>query len=65
MPITNPGAMLGSGIVGFASNADSDSIMVYNDQTNYGDWEFIFDPADQVIYFAFIRHISGDSGDVL
>jgi len=45
MPITNPGAMMGSGIGGFASNADSDSIMVYNDQTNYGDWEFIFDPA--------------------
>jgi len=37
----------GSGIAGFASTADQDSIMVYNEQTNYGLWEFIFDPAKQ------------------
>jgi hypothetical protein len=37
----------GSGIVGFASTADQDSIIVYNDQTNYGLWEFIFDPTKQ------------------
>lgn len=33
----------GSGIAGVASQADADSIMVYNDHTNYKEWEFIFD----------------------
>jgi hypothetical protein len=50
MPMGNAqgaNAMMGTGIVGFASTADQDSIMVYNDQTNYGLWEFIFDPAKQ------------------
>jgi hypothetical protein len=47
MPATNPGMQgaMGGGIAGFASTADSDSIMVYNDQSNYGDWEFVFDPS--------------------
>jgi type II secretory pathway pseudopilin PulG len=46
MPTANPGTapVIGGGIAGFASNADSDSIMVYNDHQNYGQWEFIFDP---------------------
>lgn len=46
MPAANPGmgAAMGGGIAGFASTADSQSIMVYNDQSNYGDWEFVFDP---------------------
>lgn len=49
MPMSNSqgAAAGGTGIAGFASNADQDSIMVYNDQTNYGLWEFIFDPAKQ------------------
>ncbi len=34
----------GSGIAGFASTADADSIMIYNDRQNYGEWEFIYDP---------------------
>jgi hypothetical protein len=38
---------MGAGIAGFASTADQDSIMVYNDQTNYGLWEFIYDPNKQ------------------
>jgi hypothetical protein len=37
--------MIGGGIAGFASTADDEGIMVYNDRTNYGEWEFIFDPA--------------------
>jgi hypothetical protein len=45
MPAAAPGmTAMGGGIAGFASTADSDSIMVYNDQSNYGDWEFVFDP---------------------
>lgn len=46
MPMTNTGGMqtMGGGIAGFASTVDQDSIMVYNDQTNYGLWEFVFDP---------------------
>lgn len=49
MPLTNTqgAAAMGSGIAGFASTLDQDSIMVYNDQTNYSLWEFIFDPAKQ------------------
>jgi len=49
MPQTNSqgGAVMGTGIAGFASTLDQDSIMVYQDQTNYGLWEFIFDPAKQ------------------
>ena len=46
IPNTNTNGMttMGGGIAGFASTVDQDSIMVYNDQTNYGLWEFIFDP---------------------
>ncbi len=43
MPTPAQGAQIGGGIAGFASKDDDDSIMVYNDHTNYGDWEFIFD----------------------
>ena len=39
--------IMGGGIAGFASTADEDSIMVYNDQTNYSTWEFVFDPNKQ------------------
>ena len=28
-----------------ASNAESDSIMVYDDHQKYNEWEFIYDPA--------------------
>ena len=48
---TNPagtvgGALIpGGGIAGFASNADAEGIMVYNDKTNYSEWEFVYDPA--------------------
>src|SRR6185312_11551375 len=41
------GAGLGNGIAGVASNAEGDSIMVYNDHTKYEEWEFIFDPQKQ------------------
>jgi hypothetical protein len=49
MPQTNTNGIgvMGSGIAGFASTADQDSIMIYNDQQNYGTWEFIFDPNKQ------------------
>jgi hypothetical protein len=45
IPIANSNGIqtMGGGIAGFASTADQDSIMVYNDQTNYGLWEFVFD----------------------
>ena len=42
---TNGIGAMGGGIAGFASTADQDSIIVYNDQQNYGMWEFVFDPA--------------------
>lgn len=37
------GPVIGGGIAGVASEADSESIMVYNDHSNYKEWEFIFD----------------------
>ena len=39
-----PGQTIGGGMAGVASNLDEDSIMVYNDHTNYSEWEFVFDP---------------------
>jgi hypothetical protein len=46
MPTSNPGATgaIGGGIAGVASTLDADAIMIYNDQTDYAKWEFIFDP---------------------
>jgi type II secretory pathway pseudopilin PulG len=38
------GLVIGGGIAGVASKADREGIMVYNDHTNYKEWEFIFDP---------------------
>ena len=31
-------------MAGVASNADLEAIMIYNDRSNYSEWEFIFDP---------------------
>jgi len=46
MPVNNgPGGVVGGGIAGVASNAESESIMVYNDRSNYSEWEFVWDPA--------------------
>jgi hypothetical protein len=43
-PIVGGGTVMGAGIAGVASKAQGDSIMVYSDQTDYGNWEFIYDP---------------------
>jgi hypothetical protein len=37
------GQQIGGGIAGVASNADAEGIKVYNDKTNYKEWEFIYD----------------------
>ena len=36
--------MIGGGIAGVASTADSESIMVYFEHTSYKEWEFVYDP---------------------
>jgi hypothetical protein len=41
------GNLMGGGIAGVASTAESDSIMVYNDRSKYNEWEFIYDPAKE------------------
>ncbi len=41
------GAQIGAGIAGVASTAETPAIMVYNDQKNYNEWEFIFDVTKQ------------------
>ena len=43
-PITGS-LTIGGGIAGVASKMDQEGIMVYNDRTNYKEWEFIFDPS--------------------
>jgi hypothetical protein len=42
-PQQSGGMMLGGGIAGVASKADMEAIRVYNDRTNYKEWEFLFD----------------------
>lgn len=37
------GLAIGGGIAGVASNADMEGIRVYNEKTNYKEWEFLFD----------------------
>jgi hypothetical protein len=38
------GAAMASGMAGVASKVDSEGLMVYNDRTNYKEWEFVYDP---------------------
>jgi hypothetical protein len=37
------GQTIGGGIAGVASNADEEGIKVYNERTNYKEWEFLYD----------------------
>jgi type II secretory pathway pseudopilin PulG len=37
------GQQIGGGIAGVASKLDAEGIKVYNDRTNYTEWEFIYD----------------------
>lgn len=37
------GAVIGGGIAGVASKADMEGIRIYNNATNYKEWEFLFD----------------------
>lgn len=41
------GQQIGGGIAGIASKSENQAIMVYNDHSNYNEWEFIFDPTKQ------------------
>jgi hypothetical protein len=38
------GVIMGGGIAGIASKSEGESIMVYADHSDYGEWEFIYDP---------------------
>jgi uncharacterized membrane protein YgcG len=38
------GQTIGGGIAGVASKSEGEGVKVYNDHSNYGEWEFIFDP---------------------
>lgn len=38
---------LGGGIVGFASKVDREGIKIYNEKTNYKEWEFVYDASKQ------------------
>jgi hypothetical protein len=38
------GTVIGSGMAGVASKMDAEGLMVYNDRTNYKEWEFVYDP---------------------
>jgi type II secretory pathway pseudopilin PulG len=41
------GQQIGAGIAGVASTSEAPSIMEYNDNTHYNEWEFIFDITKQ------------------
>jgi hypothetical protein len=41
------GQQVGAGIAGVASTSKSPAIMIYNDHTNYNEWEFLFDITKQ------------------
>ncbi len=41
------GRQIGGGIAGVASKSENPAIMVYNDRTNYNEWEFVFDYTKQ------------------
>jgi hypothetical protein len=44
MPTSNaPGQTIGGGLAGVASTSDGEGVKVYNDHTNYAEWEFVFD----------------------
>ncbi len=38
------GTVIGGGMAGVASQMDAEGLMVYNDRTNYKEWEFVYDP---------------------
>jgi type II secretory pathway pseudopilin PulG len=52
----------GSGIAGFASTADADSIKIYNDRQNYGEWEFIYDASKPKVLFNLLSSNVGTTG---
>lgn len=39
---------LGGGIAGVASKHDAEGIKIYNDKTNYKEWEFVYDPSKEL-----------------
>jgi hypothetical protein len=39
------GTVIGGGMAGVASKLDAEGLMVYNDRTNYKEWEFVYDPS--------------------
>src|ERR1035441_1808724 len=41
------GNLMGGGIAGVASTAESDSIMIYYDRSMYNEWEFVYDPTKE------------------
>jgi type II secretory pathway pseudopilin PulG len=41
------GQQIGGGIAGIASKSENAAIMIYNDRTNYNEWEFVFDYTKQ------------------
>ncbi len=44
------GQVGGTGIAGFASTADAEGIMIYNERSNYGEWEFVYDPSKDRVF---------------
>jgi hypothetical protein len=41
------GQTIGGGIAGVATTAEAEGIMIYNDRSNYSEWEFLFDYTKQ------------------
>jgi hypothetical protein len=50
MPTSNAamqGMQLGPGIAGVASTAEGEGVLIYNEHTNFEEWEFIYDPTKE------------------
>ena len=58
VPAPAGGQQFGGGIAGVASKSENPSIMIYNDRTQYNEWEFIFDITKQ-------RPVQNPFGNVL
>jgi hypothetical protein len=41
------GMNIGPGIAGVASTSEAEGILIYNERTNYNEWEFIYDPTKE------------------
>lgn len=55
------GQQLGGGIAGVASKKDAQGIKIYNERTNYKEWEFLYDPTQDAMAQAGKQGVAGQN----